>query len=81
MQPTEETPTKETTTKKPPRNRPFWEIAQDAEGWHWCLWSGNGRQIARSAVPYESKKHVLQAVKLIAPNVNDARLVVKGSEE
>jgi pyridoxal/pyridoxine/pyridoxamine kinase len=45
------------------------------------LWSGNGRMIARNAVPYESRKHVLQAVKLIRPNVNEVRLVVKGTEE
>jgi uncharacterized protein YegP (UPF0339 family) len=65
-----------TTTTR--RNEPYVEIAQDEDGkWHWQLWSGNGRAIARNSLPYESKKHVLQALATIAPAINAANAVVQ----
>lgn len=74
-----------TTTETPPdaaekfAREPYIEIAQDAEGWHWQMWSGNGRAIARNAVAYESRKHCMQAVKLLPGIWAAVRLVVQGN--
>lgn len=65
------------TTSEPGAREPFWEIAQEGIEWHWCLWSGNGRPLARNAEPYGSKKDCIQAIKAIAPNASVARLVAQ----
>jgi uncharacterized protein YegP (UPF0339 family) len=64
-----------TTTRK---NEPWIEVARDDEGWHWQLWSGNGRAIARNAVAYDTKKHCLQAIATLPgiwPTVNVVAMV------
>lgn len=49
----------------PQQGRNVWvEVAKGEDGmWHWLMWSGNGRQIARNAVPFESVKIAVQSVK------------------
>ena len=42
------------------------EIAMDPQGkWHWLLWSGNGRPVARNPVEYEKRKDAIQAAKSV----------------
>ena len=48
-------------------NEPWIEIARDSDGYHWQLWSGNGRPMACNAVTYKSLKAALQAVKAMIP--------------
>lgn len=69
-----ETPSTPETTRT---NEPFVEIAQDADGWHWQLWSGNGRPVAQNAVAYESRKHCLQAIKLLPGIWPNVKVIVK----
>lgn len=61
------------------KTEPFVEIARDAEGWHWMLWSGNGRPIARNALAYGTQKHALQAIKLLPGIWSQVKVVVKSS--
>lgn len=68
-----ETPTKvefQTNSKTPPetvqtgQRQPWFEMAQDEEGlWQWCLWSGNGRQMANSAIGYNQSSECKDAIK------------------
>lgn len=61
--PAEEPATPPTTRTKTKRHEPHVELARDADGWHWCLWSGNGVMMARSPEPYKTKKHCVQAIR------------------
>lgn len=55
----------------------WFEIAEDQQGrWHWCLWTTNGRPMARSGVAYERRKDVIAAVKLLRQHVAAARRVI-----
>ena len=63
------------------KNEPWVEIAQDSDGWHWCLWAGNGRAIARNCEPYDSKKHAVQAVRAAAPIFSEVNLIAAVSED
>ena len=67
-------PTTPTPTTAKPRE-PWIELAQDAEGWHWCLWSGNGQAVARNAVPYTDKKHAIQAIRLLGKVFEQAKII------
>ena len=44
--------------------KPFIEMAEDADGWHWCLWSGNGRMMARNAIAFPERKQCLGSIKI-----------------
>jgi uncharacterized protein YegP (UPF0339 family) len=70
-----------TPTSEPTARSPYVEIAQDAEGWHWVLWSGNGRMICRNAVAYQTKKHCLQAIEVLKANVAGVKNVVVAHEK
>lgn len=56
----------------------YFEIGKDQEGWHWVLWSGNGRVLARNPQPYERRKDVLQAVKNLAKLVPSVKYIAAG---
>ncbi len=61
----------------PRYGEPWYEVAQDQqENWHWCLWSVNGRPIARSGVAYQRKKDAVEAVRKLAATVGAARKVI-----
>lgn len=67
---------------KPATNTAFFEITEDGEGkWHWCLWSGNGRAMARNPGEYERRKDVIQAVRNLRKLVPTVKLVVQSSRE
>jgi uncharacterized protein YegP (UPF0339 family) len=73
-----DTPQTVQTVQRGRDNEPFFEVAEDSAGkWHWLLWSGNGREMARNAVPYEKKKDVIQAIKSLQSVVAKARYIVK----
>ncbi len=77
---TTKTTTPETKTTKP--REPWYELAQDTEGqWHWCLWAGNGQQLACSPKGYTEKKHAIQALRLVAPAANSAKVVAKAGDD
>lgn len=46
---------------------PYFEIGKrevvESVEWHWMLWSASNRMLARSAVPYKSRKATLAAIK------------------
>lgn len=63
-------------------NEPYYELAQDSAGWHWLLWSGNGRPLARNAAPYVREKDAIQAINAMPGNVKAAKAIVRaGGEE
>lgn len=62
-------------------NEPWIEVSQDAEGWHWQLWSGNGIAVCRNALPYETKKHCVQAIRLLPAIWEKVNVVAKVSED
>ena len=66
------------TTSEP--QEPFVEVAQDSTGWHWQLWSGNGRAMARSTEPYKDQKHAVAAVRMIPGVMGKVKLIVRASE-
>lgn len=56
----------------------YFEIAEDQDGaWHWCLWGGNGRCMARNAVAYSRKKDAVQAIKILLKSAPTAKYIVK----
>jgi uncharacterized protein YegP (UPF0339 family) len=55
------------------------EVAQDADGFHWVLWSGNGRMIARNAITYDTLKHCKQAIRALPGIWGKVKLIVKAS--
>jgi uncharacterized protein YegP (UPF0339 family) len=57
----------------------FVEVTQESDGWHWMLWSGNGRQMARSAVGYPDKKHCVQAIQAVPDVFAKAKVIVMAS--
>jgi uncharacterized protein YegP (UPF0339 family) len=61
-----------------PRYGQIWyEIAQDQqELWHWCLWSSNGRPVARSGVAYQRKKDAVEAVRKLRSTVDAATRII-----
>lgn len=75
---TPETPAPTTTSKT--RNEPYFEVAQDSEGWHWVLWSGNGRMVARNALPYDTRKHAVQGAKAAQTGFPKAKFAVVSHE-
>lgn len=79
--PKKETLTTATTTVTSSERECFYELADGVDGWHWCLWSGNGRMIARNPEPYETKKHAIQALKSVAGIAAKARVVTKASPD
>lgn len=63
---------------EPRRTTEAWfELVEEAGEWHWCLWSGNGRMVARNCVPYGRKKDAMQAIRLLAGVVDGARLILE----
>lgn len=57
---------------------PWFELAADAEGkWHWCLWSGNGRQMARNAMKYNRQNDAMMAVLAFVKKVQGAKIICK----
>ena len=49
--------------EKPKERDPFFEIAEDDDGlFAWCLWSGNGRMLAQSAIGYKQVIDCRQAI-------------------
>lgn len=65
------------------QKRPPWiEVAQDADGgWHWCLWSGNGRMMAQNAEVYQTKKHAVSAAKTLCKTAHLTTRIVQVFEE
>lgn len=60
-------------------SRLFWEIAPDNYGqWHWALWSGNGRIIARNAYPLASRQQAIAAIKAAKAGAAEAEMRVIG---
>lgn len=60
----------------------YFEIAADADGqWHWCLWSGNGRLMARNAEEYPRRKDVIQAIKTLVKLVPSVPLILASTAE
>lgn len=60
------------------QHTPFFEISEDGGGdFHWCLWSGNGRQLATNPIPYARQKDALQAIKSLSGVAAKATIVVK----
>jgi uncharacterized protein YegP (UPF0339 family) len=71
-----------TGTPAPSSRTPFFELAQDHEGeWHWALWSGNGRMMARNAEGYQRRKDCLQAVKNMIALVPTVTLIAASTHE
>jgi len=62
------------------RDKPFYEIAKDANGrHHWVLWSGNGRQLCQNVVDYESPKDAIRAIEAVQATIKEAFTIVKAS--
>ena len=60
----------------------YFEVAQDEEGrWHWCLWSGNGRIMARDPEGYAQKKHSVEAIKTLVKIMPSVTMVVEAGDE
>lgn len=67
-------PAKRTTTV----NTAYFEVATDEDGtFHWCLWSANGRMMARNAASYERQKDVVQAIRNLQRLIPSVQLIVK----
>ena len=72
------TPAATTEKKEKTRtNEPWVELAEDAEGWHWQLYAGNGRPVCRNSLPYDTKKHALQAIRLLPGVWAKANVIAK----
>lgn len=72
--------TVQTVQRQGPRH-PWFEIAKDEEGkWHWCLWSGNGRQMAHSAIPYDTRKNAIEAIRLMVAAGEVAKVIGVANE-
>lgn len=64
------------------KNTAFFEVAVDEEGkWHWVLWSGNGRMVARNPAEYERRKDVVQAIRNLVKLVPSVKYVVSTTAE
>lgn len=63
----------------PQTGRNVWfEISQDTDGtWHWVLWSGNGRMLARNALPMETQRVCEKSVKNMVKACGVAKYIVK----
>lgn len=46
-------------------NEPWFEIAKTEEGYEWCLWTGNGRPLAVSAMHYGTVNDCKQAIRTL----------------
>lgn len=72
--------TVQTVQDQKPRD-PWFEVSQDDGGkWHWCLWSGNGRQMAHSAVPYDRRKNAIEAIRLMVAACEVAKVIASANE-
>lgn len=57
-------------------SREFYEIATDEDKmWHWCLWAGNGKILARNAEPYISRAAVMMGLQLFRDTVGKAEII------
>lgn len=58
----------------------FFEIAKDSDGWHWMLWSPNGRRMATNEITYDRKKDVLSAIKSFVDGSQEAKHILSAGE-
>lgn len=65
----------------PKSTEAFFELSEGPDGWHWCLWSGNGRRVCRNAEPYGSRKYAIQAIRLLRGVVENARVILRPSPD
>lgn len=61
------------------RNKPYAEVAQGEDGWHFQVWAGNGQPVCRSAVPYANEKQAINAVRSARATFAGVEIVVKAS--
>lgn len=52
------------------KRKPWFEIVADQGKWHWCLWSGNGRQMAINCTPYRNVSECKNAIEAFVASLN-----------
>ena len=64
------------------QREPYFEMAKDADGqWAWCLWSGNGRMMATSAITYTQANDCKSAIQTINGKLGGKLKIVVAHEE